>query len=160
MSPKYIRNIGSVSTADFMRECANKFFQLNSERAALAYPTRRGLISVYACSASDYLVVYFRSIFEQDPERFFRLSREFSRAQKGLGSGSPGWAVTRFSGQLFFSLRCANDISVYKVPLHLREPLIALGLSQQRYLDCSFVANGLAIADHQMPQELAVELAS
>ena len=62
-------------------------------------------------------------------------------------------------GHLFLSLRWENEISVHKVPLQLRESVIALGLAQGCYLDCTFVTNGLA-ADHQMPQELAAELAS
>lgn len=159
MSLKSIRSSSAFAAADFICGCADNFLHLNSEEAALAYATRRGLIRVYACAESDYLLCYFRSIYEQDPARFFRLSREYSRAQKRLGSGSPGWAITRFAGQLFLSLRWANDISVYKVPLQLRESIIARGVSQRCYLDCSFVANGLAVADYHMPQELAAELA-
>ena len=159
MSLKSIRSTSTVAAADFICECADNFFQLSSKRPALAYATRLGLIRVYACEGSDYLVCYFRSIYEQDQARFFRLSREYSRAQKRLGSVSPGLAVTRFAGQLFLSLRWANDISVYKVPVNLRDPMIARGLAQRCYLDCSFVATGLAVTDHHMPQELAVELA-
>ena len=156
---KSIRITDAVAVTNFIGECADDFFHLKSEQPALAYATRLGLIRVYACVGSDYLVRYFRSIYEQDPARFFRLSREYSRAQKRHGGDSSGWAVTRFAGQLFLSLRWANEFSVYKVPLHLREPMIARGLTQRCYLDCSFVANGLAVADHHMSQQLAVELA-
>ena len=148
------------SAVAFMRQCANEFLATDAARAALIYPTRGGEVSVFACSESDHLVAFFQSIFDQDPERFYRLSREFDGAQQSLRSGNLGWALTRFAGHLFLSLRWANEISVHKVPLQLREQMIALALPLQCYLDCSFIADGLAGSAHQMPQELAVELAS
>lgn len=159
MSVECLREAAMKAATHYMYKCANTFLHGERGPASLVYPTGRGLVSVYACAASDYLVAYFRSIYERDPERFYRLSREFNHAQHGLGNGAPGWAVTRFVGHLFLSLRWGNEISVHKVPLQLRESVIALGLAQGCYLDCTFVTNGLA-ADHQMPQELAAELAS
>ena len=70
---KSIRSTGAVAVTNFIGECADDFFHLKIEQTALAYATRLGLIRVYACVGSDYLVRYFRSIYEQDPARFFRL---------------------------------------------------------------------------------------
>jgi len=148
------------SVVDFMCQCANQFFSNGASEPVLAYPTRRGRVSVFACSESDHWVVFFRAIFEQDPDRFYRSSREFDQAQQSLRGESLGWALTRFGGQLFLSLRWANDIIVYKVPVQLRKSMIAMAVRHKCYMDCSFIAEGRAGGFYQMPQQLAVELAS
>jgi hypothetical protein len=82
----------------------------------------------------------------------------FDRAQPGLGSGAPGWALTRFGGQAYLSLRLANEIFVFQVPSCLRQEMIALAVAQKNYLDCSLVSTDTSTGVHQMPMQLAVDL--
>ena len=141
-----------------MQTCAELVFFTGDDPPTLTYDTRNGAVKVYACADSRHLSGYFRSILQHDAERFYRLSRAFERAQPALGAGGTGWALTRFSGQAYLSLRLADEIFVYKVPPQLREELIAAAVAQHCYLDCSVVTSNAAAAQNLMPLQLAVEL--
>ena len=93
-------------------------------------------------------------------KRFYRLSRAFDRAHPGSASSAPGWTLTRFSGHVYFSLRLASEIYVYRVPAHLRTKLIDMAFAYDCYLDCSVVAESANTEQHKMPLQLAVELMS
>lgn len=149
----------SSRASAFMQTCAERVFAMGDDQPTLTYDTRSGGVKVYACAESRHLSGYFRSILHQDAKRFYRLSRAFERAQPALGAGGQGWALTRFSGQGYLSLRLADEIFVFKVPPQLRDELIAGAVAQHCYLDCSVVTSNAAAAQNRMPLQLAVELA-
>jgi hypothetical protein len=158
MSLEFLQVDDSVNVSAFMGECAESVFALGDSPAALTYHTRQGEVKIFACADSCHLVGFFQSILRQDPERFYRLAGAFDRAQPGLGSGDPGWALTRFGGQAYLSLRLANEIYVFQVPSCLRQEMIALAVAQKNYLDCSLVSTDTSTGVHQMPMQLAVDL--
>ena len=150
----------SDDVSDFMRICAERVFALGNVEPSLSYATRQGAVNVHVCSDSKHLAAFFRTILKRDPKRFYRLSRAFDRAHPGSASSAPGWTLTRFSGHVYFSLRLASEIYVYKVPAHLRTKLIDMAFAYDCYLDCSVVAENANTEQHKMPLQLAVELMS